>query len=144
MYKHTQISVVTLAAFGLAIVFSAALFMLVPESRVATGFVLPIFLICIFLFYALTVQVTPDELIVAFGPGIIRRSIRVTDIKDARAVRNKWWYGWGIRLTPYGWMFNVYGLDAIELEFADGRKFRIGTDDPDGLLAAIQNSAHLN
>jgi hypothetical protein len=55
-------------------------------------------------------------------------------------VRNKWWYGWGIRLTPHGWLFNVGGLDAVELELASGRKFRIGTDEPQGLLNAIRTA----
>ena len=54
-----------------------------------------------------------------------------------RAVRNKWIYGWGIRRLPGGWMYNVWGLDAIELDLVSGKRFRIGTDDPDGLLAAI-------
>ncbi len=54
-----------------------------------------------------------------------------------RPVRNSWWYGWGVRKVPGGWMYNVWGYDAIELELASGKVFRIGTDDPDGLLAAL-------
>lgn len=35
-------------------------------------------------------------------------------------------------------MYNVAGYDAVELELRSGRVFRIGTDEPDALLAAIE------
>jgi hypothetical protein len=34
-------------------------------------------------------------------------------------------------------MYNVAGLDAVELVLASGKKFRIGTDQPDELRSAI-------
>ena len=46
--------------------------------------------------------------------------------------------GWGIRLTPYGWLYNVSGLEAVAISLRDGRKFALGTDDPDGLVTAIR------
>ena len=73
-----------------------------------------------------------------FGLGIIRRTIALADVTGCTVVRNPWWYGWGIRLIPHGWMWNVAGLDAVELQFRTGRRFRIGTDDPEGLAAAIR------
>ena len=54
-----------------------------------------------------------------------------------RRVRNKWWYGYGVRKVPNGWMYNVAGLDAVELELGEDRVFRIGTDDPAALMAAL-------
>ena len=45
--------------------------------------------------------------------------------------------GWGIRKVVGGWMFNVAGLDAVELGLSKGGLFRIGTDEPDQLLEAI-------
>ncbi|KAA5546321.1 hypothetical protein FYK55_03590 [Roseiconus nitratireducens] len=108
-----------------------------PDSRVVVT-VLIILLCCIFLFYALQVEVTTESVTVSFGPGVIRRRFRVDEIVDARVVRNRWYYGWGIRLIPHGWMFNVSGLDAVELDLPNQRKFRIGTDEPQELCAAIQ------
>ena len=58
-------------------------------------------------------------------------------VRGVRQVRNKWWYGWGIRKIPKGWMYNVWGLDAVELEMESGKVFRIGTDEPDQLLGAL-------
>jgi len=144
-YKHTQFGTLTLIIFALVIPLTTALLFLIPEGRLITGPVLAVLVAVAILFCTLTVEVTADELVLVFGPGIIRRSIRITDIRDARIVRNKWWYGWGIRITPYGWLWNVSGLEAVELEYADGRRFRIGTDDPTGLLAAIRaNAPHLD
>jgi hypothetical protein len=89
-------------------------------------------------FSSLTVTVTPASVTWKFGPGVFQKRLSVEDIHGARAVRNRWWYGWGIHLTPNGWLYNVGGLDAIELELADERKVRIGTDEPERLLAAIR------
>ena len=52
-------------------------------------------------------------------------------------MRNKWWYGWGLRWIPGGSMYNVWGFDAVELELRSGKVFRIGSDEPDALLAAL-------
>ena len=77
-----------------------------------------------------------------FGVGLIRRTIPLGRIQAAARVRNRWWYGWGIHLTPHGWLWNVAGLDAVELRLEEGKVFRIGTDDPEGLEAAL--STHLS
>jgi hypothetical protein len=143
-YKHIQFATLTLILLGIGIAGVAILFALIPEVRVITGMVLAIMVLVALLFYSLTAEVSADEVVASFGPGVIRRSIRITDIRDARVVRNKWYYGWGVRLVPHGWMFNVSGLDAVELVFESGRIFRIGTNDPEGLLAAIRrNAPHL-
>ena len=57
-----------------------------------------------------------------FGMGIIRRTIPRQRIAQAEQVRNSWWYGWGIRLTPHGWMWSISGLDAVELTSLPGGK----------------------
>lgn len=145
IYKHTQVGTLILFAlgFGVALTATVLLFVPVPVARDVVSVVLVILLLCIFLFWALNVEVTADELVVSFGPGVIRKRFRVEDILNARIVRNPWYYGWGIRLTPHGWLFNVSGFDAVELELKNNRKFRIGTDDPQQLLTAIQQASQL-
>jgi hypothetical protein len=68
---------------------------------------------------------------------MIRRTIALADIQSVRTVRNPWYYGWGLRLIPGGWMWNVSGLDAVELKLRSGKLFRIGTDEPELLRSAI-------
>jgi hypothetical protein len=53
-------------------------------------------------------------------------------------VTNPWWYGWGIRLIPGGWMWNITGNQAVELKLKSGRLLRIGTDEPEALETAIR------
>ena len=88
----------------------------------------------------LTVSLSDQAIHVRFGVGLIRRRIPIADVQSVQAVRNAWYYGWGIRLTPHGWLWNVAGLDAVELELKGGRRFRIGTDEPGALEAAIRRA----
>ena len=90
------------------------------------------------LFWGLTVEVNKDVVRLYFGFGIIHRSILREHIAMVTQVRNRWWWGFGIRWTPHGWMWNISGLDAIELTYHNGKKFRIGTDEPEALLEALK------
>jgi len=74
---------------------------------------------------------------VFFGPGLIRRRIPLRRIREVRVVRTPWYYGWGIRLTPTGWLWNVSGLDGVEVQFDDGHRFRVGSDEPNRLSEAL-------
>jgi len=102
--------------------------------------VLIILLVCLVLFYRLKITIDDENLCASFGPGIIRKRVRLAEIVRCDPIRIRWWYGWGIHLTPYGWLYNVSGFDAVTVTLRDGRKFALGTDDPHGLVAAIRNS----
>ena len=93
--------------------------------------------VCATLFDSLTVRVSHDLVEISFGIGIIRKQFDVGNIRRARVVKNKWYYGWGIRLTPHGWLYNVSGLDAVEILMDNGKQYRIGTDQPNELENAI-------
>jgi hypothetical protein len=101
------------------------------------GLVLVLMLGVAFVFSSLRVEVGDGRVRASFGPGWPRWERAVSEIASWQPVRNRWWYGFGIRLAPGGWMFNVSGLDAVELTLASGRKFRIGTDEPAALVAAL-------
>ncbi len=88
----------------------------------------------------LTVVVDDRVVTVAFRGGWPRRRIEVDDVTAADHVQNSWWYGWGIRKVRRGWMFNNAGRDAVELTLRSGRVFRVGTDQPAELLAAIDRA----
>ena len=80
-----------------------------------------------FLFYGLKVVVSSEKIFLSFGIGLINRKINLNEIKSTIIVNNKWWYGLGIRRTPHGWLWNIGGLKAVEIEYVSGKKFRIGT-----------------
>jgi len=74
----------------------------------------------------------------AFRSGWPRRRIELDAVAAARHDQNSWGFGWGVRKIRNGWMFNIAGSDAIELTLRSGRVFRIGTDQPADLSAAIE------
>jgi hypothetical protein len=88
-------------------------------------------------FSSLTVTVSSNAVEARFGPGWIGKRIPLEEVASCRAVRNLWIYGWGVRLIPGGWLYNVSGPEAVELTLTTG-VFRIGTDEPQVLCAAIQ------
>ena len=108
------------------------------SSNWITLSVFGLLVVCIILFRSLTVTGDDDLIKVRFGPGLIRKNFRFEEIESAKPVRNRWWYGWGIRKIPRGWLFNVSGLDAVELSMKNGRIYRIGTDEPQILNEFIQ------
>jgi hypothetical protein len=99
-----------------------------------------ILLVCLVLFYKLRITIKDQTLCASFGPGIIGKRTRLAEIVGCKPIRIRWWYGWGIHLTPYGWLYNVSGFDAVSITLRDGQKFALGTDDPDGLVDAIRCS----
>jgi len=38
------------------------------------------------------------------------------------------------------WVYNVSGLEAVEVTLRSGKRFRIGTDEPEALLTALQRA----
>jgi len=97
----------------------------------------------IFQFRSLTVELRDGVLSLRYGNGLIAKRFTVSEIREARAVRNHWYFGWGIRLIPHGWLYNVYGLDAVEIRMANRKVYRIGTDEPHDLLTAILSAASM-
>ena len=89
------------------------------------------------MFSRLKVRVASGQVHVAFGAGWPRRTVDLNDVVAVNQVRNNWYLGFGIRRIPRGWMYNVWGLDAVEIELPDGKVLRIGTNDPEGLHSAI-------
>jgi hypothetical protein len=135
-YRHTQVSRATIAV--LAIAWLGAFWWSIRASHpVAVGITVVVGCLLV-LFSTLTVIVQDQALRVFFGPGVIRRRIPLGRIRDVRTVRTPWYYGWGIRLTPSGWLWNVSGLSGVEIQFDDGHRFRIGTDEPDELVEALR------
>ena len=136
-YRHTQVGWIILgvAAAILAFVWSR----LPPEAAAAARFpLLLITALVVLVFSALTVEVDAEAIRLRFGIGLVRKRISLAEVKGCREVRNPWYTGWGIRLGPGYVLWNVSGFDAVELDFASGRRFRVGTDEPAALVSAIE------
>ena len=134
-YEHTQIGHVIIWSL-LAIILIASVGLI---GLHAPPVIVPIILlVCLVLFYKLRITIEDETLCASFGPGIIRKKVRLAEIVGCKPIRIRWWFGWGIHLTPCGWLYNVSGFDAVAITLRDGRNFALGTDDPDGLTEAIR------
>ena len=138
-YRHTQVGYLMIAALGAGVLGLSAALVLGNAPRALLG-VVTVLAVCLFLFPTLTVVVQRDRVRCFFGVGLIRREIPVADISRVTVVRNPWSFGWGLRLIPGGWLWNVSGLDAVELRLRDGKLFRIGSDEPQALCDAVANA----
>jgi hypothetical protein len=137
-YEHTQIGQTIIWGVLGATAFVAIAGTLARGSPGALLIIEVILLICAVLFCKLTIKIENGTLRAWFGPGHVRKAVAIAEIAKCEPVRIPWWYGWGIRLTPYGWLYNVSGLDAVVITLRNGSKFALGTDDPHGLAAAIR------
>ena len=143
VYQHTQTGVLTRRLLRAISIITAGSGLIVALRSTLRSIPLlassAIVFACAILFDSLTVRVSNAHVEIRFGIGMIRKQFNVDNIKTATIVKNKWYYGWGIRLTPHGWLYNVSGLDAVEILMHNGKQYRIGTDQPNELHNAINS-----
>ena len=96
------------------------------------------------LFPSLMVIIWEDELEIRFGPGLIRKRLRLSDVESCQSMKVPWYYGWGIRLTPQGLLFRVSGFHVVRIKLRTGKHYLIGTDVPQELEAAIDQATNTN
>ena len=142
MYVGVAVSVFVILVFLRLIIFPPAgfppmpggfqLFMLLPIA-ITIG--------AMWIFSSLTVAVTATALSWHFGPGAFKKSVARSEIATVEQLRTSWWWGYGIRLTPKGWMYNVSGRDAVLVTRTDGSRFVLGTNDLPALLQALKSDS---
>ena len=139
-YQHTQFASAIVWPFLVAIVISSALAFASSTMRLALFVAVPLALALAF-FWKLTVTIDDRAVRASFGPGFVHKQILLSEIESATPVRTKWWEGWGIHLSRFGWLYNVSGSDAVAIRLRDGRQLAIGTDQPVELADAIRRAA---
>src|SRR5579883_2096711 len=77
-------------------------------------------------FRSLTVIVDEREIVLKFGDWLEAKRVPLVSIKRCAPTRTSPLSGWGIRFIGTGWLYNIYGLDAVEVELLDGTRVFIG------------------
>jgi hypothetical protein len=95
-------------------------------------------LLIILLFGTMTVTVDDERVTVHFGPGIPGLRLPLSRILHVARVHTRWYWGWGIRITPDGTLYSVSTGDAVALRLNDGSVILVGSDQPEHLLEAIR------
>src|SRR5665811_870085 len=137
-YKHKQTGWLIIYIFAVGLIFSGFLTAF-QDWNLHLFLLMIIFGICLMLFYQLTITIGKNYLEIQFGIGVIKKKFLLKNIAECRTVKNPWYYGCGIHLTPYGWLYNVSGYDAVEVTTKYGSKYRIGTDAPNDLEQALRS-----
>ncbi|HZL65145.1 MAG TPA: hypothetical protein VFD50_09445, partial [Thermoleophilia bacterium] len=141
-YHHTQIGYPMLAALVFGVI--AQLRSLATDLREhkprlwlhVPGLLL--FATVMAAFSRLVVDVDGDAVTVGYAGGLARRRIDPRQIERAETTKTAWYAGWGIRFTPDGLLYNAWGRKGVKLRLVSGKKFTIGSDEPELLLAAIE------
>ena len=140
-YKHTQIGrLMMFVSLIVAFVFVGVLLKTGLEAIIVFYMLFVLFIL--YSFMSLEVLVDEEYLQIKFGYGLFRKKFELKEIISAKAVKNHWYYGWGIRywFPRKMWVFNVSGFDAVEIQLQNKKIYRIGTDEPKELEQAILNS----
>ena len=138
-YEHTQIGYLIIAVMAAVMVLIGVVLVNTGINWITIG-VLVVITVALVLFSSLTVVISEEELVVRFGPGPIRKRLKLNEIQSCQAVKVPWYYGWGIRLTPNGILFRVSGFQAVGINLRTGKKYLIGTDVPQELEEAIRQA----
>jgi hypothetical protein len=137
-YHHTQPGTVIILALGAGILIMTPLTWLAPSPGIIPWIVPGSLGLCGVLFYSMTIRVEDGWLKWHFGPGLIRKKVALPEIESVEPVRNSWVCGWGIHYTGKGgWLYNVSGMEAVQIVMKNGKRFRLGTDEPMALAQAI-------
>lgn len=96
-------------------------------------------LLLLALFSNLTVTGFPTYLEIKYGIGLFRKKFEYKDIHSCSIQKNHWFYGWGVRRIPGGWLYNVAGLRSVQLDMKNGRMYRVGTDEPEKLIEFLRS-----
>lgn len=143
-YDHTQYGYTGILTTVLLVAVLWSSLRSASEESAGIGLLMGLFIASLvgltFWFSKLKVEVAEGNVTTTFGLGKPHRTIQLSDVDKVSEIRNSWFQGWGIRKVSNGWMYNVWGLDAVKLELVSGDVFLIGTDEPDKLSTAISLS----
>ena len=139
-YQHTQRgTLIVVATLSMALVVALLAMLVLKPFWITTVFLVTI----AWLFHSLTIEFTDRTLGWKFGPGLIRNSVLLAEIVSAQPVRTG--LSWGIHWGPRtGWLYNVSGFDAVLVTLRSGKKFALGTDEPQLLAARLSEVIQKN
>jgi len=139
LFRQTQIAWPTIAPLLLVAAILVPVFI---RSEISAGpwIVAIVYSVILLLFGTLTVTVTSDGVLAAFGIGVVRKAVPFVDVVSFARVRNRWIDGWGIHFYPGGTLYNASGFWAVEFKLSSGRAVSIGTAAPDALVTALEQA----
>ena len=143
MYSHTQRSAAAFLLFSLAALIPVGLLLGGAMNGADIGARITVLAAAVVMMLSavggssLTIAVRDGQLSWWFGPGIVKKTVPLSTIVSAEPTTTSIFNGWGIHLTGRGWLYNVAGRQAVLVRQQDGKRFLLGTDEPDSLAHVI-------
>jgi hypothetical protein len=102
-YERTQVGwvVICVVCIALSVVAIKIRNESSPNWQISVAVEL-LLLLTLAVLYKLTIKIDNHVLRISFGAGVVGKTVQLTEIDTYEPVRIRWWYGWGIHLTPYG------------------------------------------
>ena len=135
-YQHTQPAVTILRVIAVMILIFAIGSVFVHQ--LIAGIV--ILAITAGLFRSMTIEITDTELIWYFGSGFPLKRVPLSEVVSVEVIRTTFLNGWGIHYTPGGWLYNVSGRGAVAITLRNGKRFCLGTDEPEELARQLTSA----
>lgn len=139
-YSHTQRGPLCLILYTSALACVVLAAVLDDTAGIYIAFVIGLALALIApAFHHLTVEYRGDRLLIRFGPlPLLKRTVAYADIEWVEVGRTWLIEGWGVHYGPRGGrVWNLWGRECVVVHSRRGT-LRIGTDDPEGLVAFLK------
>ncbi|MBV8074179.1 MAG: hypothetical protein JO140_02030 [Candidatus Eremiobacteraeota bacterium] len=140
VYEHRQFGTFIVAIAVAIDAVLAAILASSPVVRTETVVLGPAFVlvgIAAGLFSSLTIRVTRTQLQWWLGIKPLGMRVALAEIASAAPIKTNVFEGWGIHLTWHGWLWNVAGFNAVQIELRGGTRYALGTPEPEKLTQAI-------
>lgn len=105
--------------------------MVLVVSAVLLGFTLVFFT-------SIKVTLTGDKLVVSMGPGLVRRTLPISDIQSVSFTKVPW-HSVGLKRIYKGWLYSVGVTDALDIRMVDGKRYIIGIKDAKAIGEILQD-----
>jgi len=142
-YRHSQFGTPIAIGTAFGVVLATVVLLSLSRSTIAAAPWLAVALYVVLigpllLFGRLTVTVDADRILAVFGVGLVRKEIPLSAVRQIEIGTARRWWGYGVRWTPSGWLYNVAGRKVVRLTLATERAVMIGSDEPEALAEAIR------
>lgn len=107
-----------------------------PQHIIAPSVVL----LAMLFFYQLRIQVYSNRIKLTYGIGL-NINIKFDKLLQVDPIKTPWYYGFGIRVTPQGMLYNIQGRTALVVYYESKgkqKKVMIGTDKPEELFKTLK------
>lgn len=145
IYKESQFGLAMTVALCIGSLACIGLHLLEPRSFSVSSLLLlcGVFFLIEVLFFRMQTTINSNSIKISFGIGLLKFTFNTSNIESIKEIKTPWYYGWGIRFTPIGRLYNIQGFKAVSIDLKeDGRKrtIIIGTKIPEKLIKAIEQN----